>query len=85
MANTQSALKRVRQTATCTARNQALKTRVKSARKAAVTAIESGDQAAISKALGSLYSAADRAVKNGALHRNYSSRLKSEFSKRASA
>ncbi len=85
MANSQSALKRVRQTATRSARNQALKSRVKSARKAAIDAIESGDKAAIDKALGSLYSAADRAVKNGAVHRNYSSRLKSLFAKRGSA
>lgn len=85
MANTKSALKRVRQTKTRTLENQTLKTRVKSCRKAAVAALETGDKAAITKAVNSLISAADRGVKRGAFHKNYSRRLKSSFAAKVSA
>ena len=84
MANSQSALKRVRQTKTRTLENQAIKTRVKNTRKAALSAIESGDAAEITKAVNALISAADRGVKRGAFHKNYSSRLKRAFAAKVS-
>ena len=85
MANTKSALKRVRQTKTRTRENQGLKTRVKSARKAALAAIESNDQAEAARAVSNLFSAADTAVKRGAIHKNVSRRLKSKFAARLAA
>ncbi len=85
MANSISALKRVRQIKARTLENQAVKTRIKSTRKAALQALESGDAAAIDQALRKLYSAADRAVKTGAVHGNYSRRLKSSFAAKAAS
>ena len=85
MANSQSALKRVRQTNTRTMENQILKTRVKNARKAALAAIESGDSAVITTSVNALFSAADRGVKRGAFHKNYSGRLKRSFAAKISA
>ena len=85
MANSQSALKRVRQTKTRTLENQVLKTRVKNTRKAAVAALDSGDAAAIEKAVNALLSAADIGVKRGAYHKNYSNRLKRDFAAKVKA
>lgn len=85
MANTKSALKRVRQTRARTEMNQSLKTSVKSAKKSALAALESGDASAISTALRRLFSKVDRAVKNGVLHKNASRRIKRVFSKRSTA
>ena len=84
MANSKSALKRVRQTQTRTERNQALKTAVKTSKKAALAAVESGDPAAAAAAVRRLYSRVDRAVKAGVLHKNASSRFKRGFTKRLS-
>lgn len=82
MANSRSALKRVRQTRTRTARNRAIKTRVKNARKALASAIDSGDAAAAESRYRELASVVDRAVKANMLHRNASSRVKSIFATR---
>ncbi len=76
MANTRSALKRVRQTKVRTARNRNLKSRVKDARKDALAAVEAGDKAAASAAYNTFASAADKAAKGGAMHKNTASRLK---------
>ncbi len=85
MANTQSALKRVRQTKTRTLENRTLKTRIKTTRKAALEALSSGDSGAAEKAIRSLYSAVDRAAKSGAVHANYSRRIKANFSAKLAA
>lgn len=77
MANSQSALKRVRQTKTRTARNRVLKTHVKNARKAALVAVESGDSAKAQAAYNKFASVADKAAKRGAFHKKTASRLKS--------
>ena len=82
MANSRSALKRVRQNKTRTARNKALKTRVKSARKALVAAIDSGDAASAHAKYRELVSIVDRAVKANVFHRNTSARLKGIYSVR---
>tara|TARA_R110000850_G_scaffold169388_20_gene294684 strand:+ start:170 stop:439 length:270 start_codon:yes stop_codon:yes gene_type:complete len=76
MANTRSALKRVRKTKVETARNRNLKDRVKSSRKDALAAVESGDGAAAKTAYDAFASAADKAAKGGALHKNTASRIK---------
>lgn len=85
MANTASALKRVRQTATATQRNRKSKFNVRSLRKNAVAAIEAGDEAAIKEAGGLYISAVDRAAKSGILHRNAVARLKSRFAAKVAA
>lgn len=77
MANTRSALKRVRKTKRETARNRALKVRVKALRKEVATAVESGNSKAAQEAYNKFASAADKAAKKGTLHKNTASRLKS--------
>ena len=85
MANKKSALKRVRQTKTRTASNKALKTRVKSARKALIEAIENKDTSAANAKYRELASAADKAAKANVIHRNASSRLKRIFGPRVAS
>lgn len=85
MANSISALKRVRQTRTRTEQNRILKTRIKSTRKAADAAIAEGDAKKIAEAVISLISATDRAAKRGAVHANYSSRMKSRYAIKAAS
>lgn len=82
MANTKSALKRVRQTKVRTAQNRAIKSNVKVARKSALAAIESGDQAAAQAAYNKFASAADKAAKRGALHKRTADRIKGRMAAR---
>jgi small subunit ribosomal protein S20 len=77
MANTRSAAKRARQTPARTARNKAIKTRVRTSRKALLDAIAAGDLDLASKRLGSLASAADKATKSNVIHKNAAGRIKS--------
>ncbi len=76
MANSKSALKRVRQTKTATQRNRLLKNRVKEARKSIFAAVEAGDNAAAQEAYVTLASAADKAAKKGAFHKKRADRYK---------
>ncbi len=85
MANSRSALKRVRKTQRQTLRNKTLKSRVKTYRKRVVTAIESGDAKAAQEALNQLASAADKAGRSRVIHPNSASRLKSLYTKRIAA
>jgi small subunit ribosomal protein S20 len=85
MANTKSAEKRVRKTKNETARNRAVKSRVKGIRKIFLAAIESGDKAAAGVAFKKLASAADRAAKTGVIHKNSASRLKRSNAARVAA
>ncbi len=82
MANSRSALKRVRQTKTRTAQNRNLKDRVKDARKSALAAVDAGDSKAAQKAYSEFASAADKAAKGGAMHKNTASRLKGRVAKK---
>ena len=77
MANIRSAAKRARQTPVRTARNKALKTRVRSRRKALMEAIEAGDLDLAKTQLNALASAADRAAKSNVIHKNAAGRIKS--------
>lgn len=85
MANTKSALKRSRQTIVRTERNRAQKSRLKTLRKKALTAIASGDKESANKALQVLASAADRAAKTNLIHPNKAANLKSKAAKALAA
>ena len=84
MANIKSAEKRARQTVKRTARNKAIKTRVKNARREAVEAVKAGGKE-IATTVASLASAADRAAKKGVIHKNKASRIKSRATLAAKA
>ncbi len=88
MANTKSAEKRARQTKTRTLRNKILKTRVRNARKDALTAVAGGDEKLIATKSSLLASTADKAAKSGIIHKNTASRIKARIAaavKRAAA
>jgi len=85
MANNNSARKRVRQTDTRTARNRVVKSRLKSYRKAALAAIETGKSKKAQEAFDQFASAADRAAKNHVIHKNTAKRLKSRVATRLNA
>ncbi|MDA0813022.1 MAG: 30S ribosomal protein S20 [Verrucomicrobia bacterium] len=82
MANTRSALKRVRQNKVRNARNRALKSRIKGARKALVAALDSGNGSDAESRYREYISIVDRSVKANLSHRNSSSRVKAIFSSR---
>ncbi|MEX2578515.1 MAG: 30S ribosomal protein S20 [Verrucomicrobiales bacterium] len=82
MANSRSALKRVRKTKSETSRNRGLKSRMKSSRKGVLSAVESGDPKAAQSAYDKFASAADKAAKKGAIHKKTASRLKSRVASR---
>lgn len=84
MANSKSALKRVRQTKTRTALNRAHKTRVKTTRKGALAAIADGDTSAAQTAYNLFASAADKAAKCGAMHKRTADRIKGRMAKKLS-
>lgn len=79
MANNKSAEKRNRQTLARTARNRAIKSRVKNARKAALAAIAAGDKEAIAAKLAIYASVADKAANKNVIHKNAASRFKSRI------
>ncbi len=85
MANTKSALKRVRQTEVRTERNRAAKSRIKTLRKKTLAAIDSGDKAAATKALEEFASSVDKAAKTSLIHKNRAANLKSKAAKALAA
>ncbi len=85
MANTASARKRIRQTATRTARNQARKSRVRTFMKKIETAIASGDRAAAAEALRTAQPEMQRASGKGVLHANTVARKLSRLTARIKA
>jgi len=85
MANSRSALKRVRQTATRTKRNRVMKNRIKDTRKDALEAIEAGDTKKAAAAYNELASSADLAAKRGTIHKNAAARLKARLAKKVNA
>ncbi len=78
MANSRSALKRVRQIQTRTTQNKAVKSRVKTYRKALEAAVAEGDAEKAQKALNTLSSAADKAAKTNVIHKNAASHIKAK-------
>jgi len=85
MANTASARKRIRQTATRTARNQARKSRVRTFMKKIETAIAGGDRAAAAEALRLAQPEMQRASGKGVLHANTVARKLSRLTARIKA
>ncbi len=81
MANIKSALKRIRQTKTRTARNRAASSRLKTLRKKIVSAIEQADKAAATVAYNEYSSAVDKAAKTGKVPANRASNYKSKAAK----
>ena len=82
MANTASARKRIRQTATRTARNQARVSRMRTFVKRVEQAIAGGDQAAARAALVAAQPEMQRAAGKGVIHKNTVSRKLSRLSAR---
>ncbi len=82
MANTASARKRIRQTATRTARNQARMSRMRTFIKKVELAIASGDKTIAAAALRSAQPEMQRAVTKGVMHLNTVSRKISRLSAR---
>lgn len=81
MANTKSALKRIRQTETRTLRNRAALSRIKTLRKKVATAVELSDKDSASTAYNDFASAIDKAVKTGKVHANRAANYKSKAAK----
>lgn len=78
MANSKSALKRVRQAERRTDRNKTLRTRVKSLRKKALEAAEEGNADEAQSSMRLLASAVDRATLKGLYHKNKGANIKSK-------
>lgn len=81
MANSKSALKRVRQTTTRTAQNKSLTSRMKTLRKKALEAAAAGDKDLAQKAYSEFSSAVDKCAKNNIIHANKAANLKSKTNK----
>ena len=81
MANTKSALKRVRQTKTRTIRNKTLTSRMKNLRKKTLALTEAGDKEAAQKNFTEFSSAVDKCLKSNIIHKNKAANLKSKTSK----
>ncbi|MCL6451627.1 MAG: 30S ribosomal protein S20 [Acetobacteraceae bacterium] len=77
-----SALKRARQAAQRRARNQQVRTRLKSAVKAFDASLAEGDGSRQEQAFRAAVRAADRAAARGAIHRNAARRKKSRLAKK---
>jgi small subunit ribosomal protein S20 len=85
MANIRSALKRIRQTESRTARNKAVKSRLKTARKSAASALAQGNIDDAQKRARAAISLADRAGRSGAIHRNTARRTQSRLARKLAA
>ena len=81
MANTKSALKRIRQTETRTARNRAESSKLKTLRKKIATAVETSDKEAAAVAYNTFSSAVDKAAKVGTIPANRAANYKSKAAK----
>ena len=81
MANIKSAKKRVLVTATKTARNKAIRSRVKTMIKTVDAAVAAGDKAAAQASLLNAISEIDKAATKGVYHKNTASRKVSRLTK----
>jgi small subunit ribosomal protein S20 len=75
-----SVLKNIRQTERRTAINRMNRTRVRTAMRQMRAALSGGDAAAASKLASATFSAIDKAIQKGTLHRNTAKRYKSRLS-----
>ncbi len=85
MANIKSAKKRILVIETKTARNKAIRSKVKTSIKKVEAAIAAGDKAAAQACLVAATSEIDRACTKGVYHKNNASRKVSRLSKAVSA
>lgn len=85
MANIKSAKKRILVINTKTARNKAIKSKVKTYVKKVYAAIEAGDKAAAQAALLAATSELDKATSKGVYHKNTTSRKISRMNKAVNA
>lgn len=85
MAHSSSAKKRIRQAENHRMRNVAVKSRVKTFVKHAVTAIEANDAEKLKTALPAALSEIDRAASKGIIHKKSAGRKKSTLQTRAAA
>ena len=81
MANIKSAKKRILVTATKTARNKAIRSKVKTAIKKVFAAIEAGDKKAALAALNAATVEIDKACTKGVYHKHNAARKVSRLSK----
>ncbi len=79
MANTKSAEKNIRKTASRTLRNNATKSRIRTLQKKVIAAVAKGDAKAAEAELSAFSSAADKAAKTKVLHRNTATRVKNRL------
>ena len=79
MANSRSAVKRIRTSEKRRVRNKQVKTRVKTAIRRFHDTLENGDQQEIEGSLRAVMSQIDRAVVKGILHRNTAARKKAQL------
>jgi small subunit ribosomal protein S20 len=84
LANTKSAIKRMRQNAKRRARNRTIRSRVRTVVKTARTALASGADNA-REAVAAAIRALDKAVTKGVLHPNTAARKKSALARRLNA
>ena len=85
MANIKSAKKRILVTETKTARNKAIRSKVKTSIKKVEAAIAAGDKAAAQACLVNATSEIDKACTKGVYHKNNASRKISRLSKAVNA
>ncbi len=79
MANTKSAIKRIRQNQRRWLRNRLVRSSARTAVKKARLAIESGQMEETHKALQEAYSALDKAAVKGIIHKNNAARRKARL------
>ena len=79
MANTQSAIKRMRQNEKRRTRNRMLRSRMRTFVKKANAAIATGDMALAERAVRAAGSELDKATQKGIIHRNNAARRKSRL------
>lgn len=83
MPNIKSVVKDVLRSRARRLRNNAIKSRIKTAIKKTQSAISAGDSEAITSAMSLTVSIVDRAAKRGVIHKNAANRRKSRLMKRA--
>lgn len=85
MANIKSAKKRILVSRKRADRNKSVRSRIKTAEKKVVVAIEAGDKAAATEALRNAVSELDKATKKGIYHKNTTARKVSRMTKAVNA
>jgi len=82
MPNTPSAKKRLRQTATRSARNKTLRTAMRTWEKRVLQAVEAGDKATAEASLPTAYRQIDKAARKNILHANTAANHKSRLARK---